>query len=30
MNTNEHIYKGETDSQRTNLWLPGGNDVGKG
>ena len=23
-NTNELIYKTETDSQRINLWLPGG------
>ena len=30
--TNELIYKTETDSQtqRTNLWLPGGNGGGKG
>ena len=30
--TNELNYKTETDSQtkRTNLWLPGGKDEGKG
>ena len=30
--TNEHIYETETDSQtwRTDLWLPGGGKVEKG
>ena len=30
--TNEHIYKTETDSQiqKTNLWLPKGKGVGGG
>ena len=29
--TNEHIFKTETDSQtqRTNLWLPGSKNEGK-
>jgi len=27
--TNEPIYEKETDSQRTNLWLPTGTDWGK-
>ena len=26
---NELVYKTETDSQRMNLWLPGGKGVGK-
>ena len=28
--TNELIYKTETDSQRTSLWLPMGKGGGKG
>ena len=28
-NTNELIYKTETDSQRINLWLPGGEEQGE-
>ena len=28
--TNEPIYETETDSQRTDLWLPRGRGVGKG
>ena len=29
-NTNQLFYKTETDSQRTNLWLPAGTGGGEG